>query len=118
GVSSDWTRIQNAKTGVKAVIADSSFPTLTGTGLGNAQAQFDSNRTVGQLVLGYVDTAFGSRPLSEVLGTSVPSGAPACADSSDCSSPNFCYAGICRPTNVADWYAQYSTHIDGIFFDD
>ena len=55
----DWRRIRAAGSSVQTVVAlggQGGFQSATGTGLSDAQAQFNNNRSAGQSVLGYVDT--------------------------------------------------------------
>jgi Spherulation-specific family 4 len=99
-LGSDWSRIERAGPTVLIVVADGSFETLSGTNLTDAQTQFKRNRAAGQLVLGYVDSATGTRPIT-------------CTGTHPCSVMD----------DVAQWYSNYvapfpnDSRLDGIFFD-
>jgi spherulation-specific family 4 protein len=100
-LGSDWSRIERAGSTVQIVVADRSFETAAGTNLTDAQNQFKRNRTAGQLVLGYVDTATAGRPIT-------------CTGTHPCSVMD----------DVAQWYSHYvapfataDPRLDGIFFD-
>jgi hypothetical protein len=90
GVNADWGRIEEAGAAVKIVVPDRSFNELDGDALVAARAQFRRCRLAGQLVLGYVPTTNGDRPLSETK------------------------------KEVRTWYGQdkYAGRLDGIFFDE
>jgi len=93
----DWVRILNAGAVAKIIVAG--FDSLgAGTGSatdcqGSPAQMFDCLRRNGQIVLGYVNTASGSR------------------------SATFVLHGGDGDFNVDQWYATYGGHIDGIFFD-
>jgi len=86
-----WSRIQAAGPMVQIVSPQFDTFNVGVTDFNAARSQFDANRSVGQLVLGYVDTSNGNRNPGDV------------------------------DNDIALWYANYSTnystHIDGIFFD-
>ncbi|HEY6807598.1 MAG TPA: spherulation-specific family 4 protein [Gemmatimonadales bacterium] len=104
GVTPDWQRILNAGEVAKVVVAG--LDTLgAGTGgtdcLGSPAQMFDCLRANGQFVLGYVDTGGGARDAS------CPTNNPNC---------NVIH-GADGGFSVDQWYTQFGSHIDGIFFD-
>jgi hypothetical protein len=95
GIDSDWSRIQNAGATVVVVVADGSFPGLSGGALTAARNQFSGCRASGQLVLGYTNSNNGVNP----------------STGQGWNAQDFMAAAVNR------WYAAFDGYIDGIFLD-
>lgn len=109
GLGQDWARLDAAGDAVRIVVPEQSFPALA-AGDPNArtaaQNQFQALRNNGTLVLGYVFSRTGGGATDPLLtAAQIIAGRPG-------QGPN----GSDIP-GVDNWYAQFPTHIDGIYFD-